>query len=76
MKQVNEQNNLIINEHFKLQIKILQNALRDPEKLERLLKVKKRQNEEARHIEETRRLGPEIEILKVVLHLVCRNRRG
>lgn len=75
MKQVNEQNNLIINEHFKLQIKILQNAPRDPEKLERLLKVKKRQKEEAMHIEDTQRLvTEEIEMLKVVLYLVRRER--
>jgi hypothetical protein len=40
-------NNPIINEHFKLKIKTLQNAPRDPDKLEQLLKVKE---EEKRRI--------------------------
>jgi hypothetical protein len=72
---INEQlNSPPVNEHFKLQIKTLQNAPRDPDKLERLLKVKKRQKEEAMHIEDTQRLVTEIEMLKVVLYLVCRNR--
>jgi hypothetical protein len=55
---------------------MLQNAPRDPDKLERLLQVKERQKEEeAMHIEDTQRLVTEIEMLKVVLYLVCRNRR-
>ena len=61
---------------LELEIKILQNAPRDADKLERLLKVKQRQNEEAMHIEDTQRLVTEIEMLKVVLFLVCRNIRG
>jgi len=75
-KMINEQlNSPPVNEHFKLQIKTLQNASRDPDKLERLLKVKRRQKEEAMHIEDTQRLvTEEIEMLKVVLYLVCRNR--
>ena len=74
-KMINEQlNSPPVNEHFKLQIKTLQNAPRDPDKLERLLKVKTRQKEEAMHIEDTQRLVTEIEMLKVVLYLVCRNR--
>jgi hypothetical protein len=74
-RMINEQlNSLPVNEHFKLQIKTLQNAPRDPDKLERLLKVKRRQKEEeAMHIEDTQRLVTEIEMLKVVLYLVCRN---
>ena len=76
-KMINEQlNSPSVNEHFKLQIKTLQNAPRDPDKLERLLKVKRRQKEEAMHIEDTQRLVTEIEMLKVVLYLVCRNRSG
>ncbi len=76
-KMINEQlNSPPVNEHFKLQIKTLQNAPRDPDKLERLLKVKRRQKEEAMHIEDTQRLVTEIEMLKVVLYLVCRNRSG
>ena len=76
-RMINEQlNSPPVNEHFKLQIKTLQNAPRDPDKLERLLKVKQRQKEEAMHIEDTQRLVTEIEMLKVVLYLVCRNRSG
>ena len=76
-RTINEQlNSPPVNEHFKLQIKTLQNAPRDPDKLERLLKVKRRQKEEAMHIEDTQRLVTEIEMLKVVLYLVCRNRSG
>lgn len=75
-KMINEElNSPPVNEHFKLQIKTLQNAPRDPDKLERLLKIKKRQKEEDMHIEETERLVTQIEMLKVVLYLVCRNRQ-
>jgi hypothetical protein len=35
----------------------------------------KEEEEEAMHIEDTQRLVTEIEMLKVVLYLVCRNRR-
>jgi hypothetical protein len=66
-RMINEQNNLIINEHFKFQIKTLENAPRDPDKLEQLLKIKERQNEEARHIEETQRLVTEIEMFVPLL---------
>lgn len=58
--------------HLELEIKILQNAPRDADKLERLLKIKRRQKEEAMHIEDTQTLVAEIEMLKVVLYLVCR----
>jgi hypothetical protein len=45
---INEQlNSPSVNEHFKLQIKTLQNAPIDPDKLERLLK--RRQKEETKH---------------------------
>jgi hypothetical protein len=37
------------------------------------LKMKARQKEEATHIEDTERLVTEIEMLKVVFYLVCRN---
>jgi hypothetical protein len=60
----------------KLQIKtLLQNAPRDPDKLERLLKVKERQKDEALYIEDTERLMMEIEMLKVVLHLMVKRRK-
>jgi hypothetical protein len=41
--------NRAIKKHLESEIKALQNAPRDPEKLERLLKVKERENEEARY---------------------------
>ena len=60
--------------HLELEIKTLQNAPRDVDKLRRLLEVKQIQKQEAMHIEDTQRLVTEIEMLKVVLYLVCRNR--
>jgi demethoxyubiquinone hydroxylase (CLK1/Coq7/Cat5 family) len=67
--------NSVIKKHYELQIKTLQNAPRDPDNLERLLKVKERQKDEAMYMEDTQRLVTEIEMLKVVLYLVCRNNR-
>ena len=61
--------------HFQLQIKTLQNAPRDVAKLEQIIKAKERQNEEATHFEDTQRLVTEIEMLKVVLYLVSRDKR-
>jgi hypothetical protein len=60
--------------HLELEIKTLENAPRDADKLERLLKAKQRQKEEAMHIEDTQRLVTEIETLKVVLYLVKEKR--
>jgi hypothetical protein len=52
-RMIRERNNSRpVNEHFKLQIKTLQNAPRDADKLERLLKVKKREKREAMHVED------------------------
>jgi hypothetical protein len=43
-RRINEQHvNPAVNEHFKLQIKTLQNAPRDADKLGRLLKAKERE---------------------------------
>jgi hypothetical protein len=61
--------------HLELQIKTLQNAPRDADKLERLLRTKQRQKEVAMHIEDTQRLVTEIEMLKVVLYFVRRGTR-
>jgi hypothetical protein len=66
--------NPAIRRHFELEISTLQNAPRDVDKLERLLKEKKRENEKARHIEDTERLVAEIEMLQFVLCLVRRGR--
>ena len=75
-RMIKEQNNPIINEHFELEIKTLQNAPRDPTKLERIIKAKERQKEEdaSLHIQEMQTLVTEIEMLKFVLCLV--NRRS
>lgn len=59
-----------INKHLELEIQTLQNAHRDADKLERLLKSKQRQKEEAMHVKDTQRLVTEIEMLKVLLYLV------
>jgi hypothetical protein len=47
--------NPAIKRHLELQIKTLQNAPRDPDKLEQLLKVKKREKEEAMHMKDTQK---------------------
>ena len=61
--------------HLELEIKILQNAPRDADKLRKLLQVKQRQKEEeAMYIEDTQRLVAEIEMLKVVLYLESRRK--
>lgn len=67
-------NNPAMKRHFELQIKTLQKAPRDEDKLREFLKLKEKQNEqEATHIEDTQRLVTEgIEMLKVVLYLVSR----
>ncbi|HZB00091.1 MAG TPA: hypothetical protein VE308_03600 [Nitrososphaera sp.] len=53
--------------HLRLQIKTLENAPRDADKLRRLLQVNQRQKEEAMDIEDTQRLVTEIEMLKVCI---------
>lgn len=47
--------NPVMKKHFELEIRTLQNAPRDAAKLRRLLELKKRQKEEAMHIEDTQR---------------------
>jgi demethoxyubiquinone hydroxylase (CLK1/Coq7/Cat5 family) len=50
--------NPAVKSHYELEIKTLQNAPRDVEKLEWLLKVKEREKEhEAMHIEDTQKVG-------------------
>jgi hypothetical protein len=62
--------------HLELEIKILKNAPKDADKLRKLLQIRQRQKEEeAMHIEDTQRLVTEIEMLKVVLHLVSRKKK-
>jgi hypothetical protein len=57
--------NPVMKRHLELEIKTLQNAPRDADKLRRLLEVKQRQKQDADHIEDTQRLVTEIEMLKV-----------
>ena len=58
--------NLVMKRHLELEIKRLQNAPRDADKLRRLSEIKQRQKEEAMDNEDTQRLVTEIEMLKVV----------
>jgi hypothetical protein len=67
--------NPIMKRHLELEIKTLQNAPRDADRLGRLLEIKQRQKEGADHIEDTQRLVTEIEMLKVVLFLVSRKQQ-
>jgi hypothetical protein len=64
--------NPAMKKHLELEIRTLQNAPRDADKLRRLLEIKQTQKEEAMHIDDTQRLVTEIEMLKVVLYLVSR----
>ena len=57
--------------HWELQIKILREAPRDPDKLRQILNDKQEEYEKAKESEGIERLIPEIEMLKVVLFLVC-----
>jgi hypothetical protein len=67
--------NPAVKRHLELEIKTLQNAPKDEDKLRKLLETKQRQKKEADDIEDTQRLVTEIEMLKVVLFLVCRDKR-
>ena len=59
--------------HWESEIKILRDAPRDENKLRRLLRTKEKQYEESTRIEDIHNLITEIEMLKFVLFLVCRN---
>jgi hypothetical protein len=61
---------------YELQVKTLQDAPCDKEKLEGLIRKKETAKKEATYIEDTERLMTEIEMLKVVLYLVNRNNDG
>ena len=70
-----DNNSSIVNRHLKLKIRTLQNAPRDLEKLEQLLKKKERESERAGNSQDIERLVTEIGTLKVIEYLVNRNRR-
>jgi hypothetical protein len=61
--------------HWELQIRTLQDAPKDPEKLRKILKAKQEEYEKAEDSEDIERLVPEIETLKFVLYLVSRYRQ-
>jgi len=62
---------------YLLEIKTLQNAPRDAEKLEGILEIKQKEKEETIHIEEEHKCSySEIEMFKVILYfLVARSKR-
>ena len=66
---------LAMKRHWESEIKILRDAPREPEKLRQILKVKQEEYEIASDSENIERLVSEIEMLKFVLFLVCRNER-
>jgi hypothetical protein len=60
-----QHNSSIVNKHFKLKIKTLENAPRDVDKLSQLLQSKeeREKKDEAMHIKDIERLVTEIEML-------------
>jgi hypothetical protein len=67
---------LAMKRHWESEIKILRDAPRDAEKRIEILKEKQEEYEKAKDSEDIERLIPEIEMLKFVLFLVCRNERA
>jgi len=59
--------------HFELEIKTMQDAPRDADKLIQILKIKQREYETSKIVEEIEKIVSEIEMLKFVLYLVKRN---
>jgi hypothetical protein len=59
--------------HWELEIKTLQDVPRDADRSRQILKDKQEEYEKAEDSEHIERLVPEIEMLKFVLFLVCRN---
>ena len=56
---IEKQNNVAVNRHFKLEIKTLQDAPIDEDKMQQLLKIKERKKLEPIRMEDTRRLATE-----------------
>jgi PleD family two-component response regulator len=65
--------NPAMKKHWESEIKILRDAPPDAEKLREILKVKQKEYDKAKDREDIERLVPEVEMLKFVLFLVCRN---
>jgi PleD family two-component response regulator len=66
------QTNPAMKRHWESEIKILQDAPRNADKLREILKVKQKEYDKATDRENIERLVSEIEMLKFVLFLVCR----
>ena len=66
--------NLAAKRHWGLQIRTLQAAPRDLDKLREILKEKQEEYEKAEDNEDIERLISEIEMLTFVLFLVCREK--
>jgi len=67
--------NLAMKRHGESEIKILRDAPRDKNKLSEIIKIKQEEYEEATDSEDIERLVSDIEMLKLVLFLICRNER-
>ncbi|MFL6337597.1 MAG: hypothetical protein ACJ718_00540 [Nitrososphaeraceae archaeon] len=61
--------------HWELEIKTLQDAPRDADRLKELLKTKRREYEKSRNIDDILTLITAIEMLQFILFLVCRNEK-
>ena len=66
-------NSLVANEYLKQKMNTLQNAPRDLQKLERLMKQKEKECEKARYVLDIESLVAEIEVLRVIRYLINRN---
>jgi hypothetical protein len=64
---------LVANEYLKQKMNTLQNAPRDLQKLERLLKQKEKECEKAKYSLDIESLVAEIEVLRVIRYLINRN---
>jgi hypothetical protein len=67
--------NPAMKKHWQSEIEILREAPRDEKRIREILKVKQKEYEKVENSEDIDRLVPEIEMLKFVLFLVCRNER-
>jgi hypothetical protein len=74
-RNIDEQysNSLVANEYLKQKMNTLQNAPRDLQKLERLLKQKEKECEKAKYALDIESLVAEIEVLRVIRYLINRN---
>jgi hypothetical protein len=73
-RNIDEQyNSLVANEYLKQKMNSLQNAPRDLQKLERLLKQKEKECEKARYVLDIESLVAEIEVLRVIRYLINKN---